>query len=216
MAEYKRAPEVERIALEVMEKHHSTLEQRGPRIEYVFTKSSSSSGSVSDWKLRRITGIHAYCALPTKPDNFGFPPSPFLVLEVSTMWWALLDGDGGRKEAFLDHVLEHLTYDYEKGAWPIEKPEFGEFPNVLKRRGFWRPDNRLKRFAKTMGEQLSLLDEEPEEDQEDEGEDAGEEDGSGEAFDVSITHGGRTVETNTETLRKTGAEMTVVRGGRSS
>lgn len=201
MAEYKLAPEVQAVALKVMEVHHPTLEQRGPRIEYVFTKPSSSSGRVPDWKIRKIGGIHAYCALPTKPDDFGFPAAAFIVLEVSTGWWEQLDAE--REEAFLDHVLSHLSYDYEKGAWSIAGPEFGEFPNVMKRRGFWRPDNRLKRFARTMGEQLSLLDQEADGDGVEE--EAGEEEASGENLQVSITHKGRTVETDTDTMRQVAA-----------
>lgn len=210
MADYKSARDVEYVAEKVMEEHYPILEQRGPRIEYVFTRPSSPSGSVLDWKIRRIGGIQAYCALRTKPDDFGFPAEPFLVLEVSTKWWALLDGE--REEAFLDHVLAHLKFDYEKNAWSIEKPEFGEFPHVLKRRGFWRPDKRLKRFARFVNEQLSLFDGDDEGDEED-GEEPDREEAEGENVRVSITHGGRTVETDTDTLGRVAAGETA--GARS-
>lgn len=208
MAKYKRADQVESMAKAVMEEHYPILDQRGPRFEYVMTKPNSASGSVPDWKIRKITGIHAYVALSVKPEEFGYHVEPFVVIEVSESYWSLLR-EVERREAFLDHVLGHFWYDYEKGAWSVEGPEFGEFAEVLKRRGFWRPDHRLRRFARTMSEQLSLLDDEALEADvvghevvEEEGEEG---EAPQESFDVSITHSGRTAHTNTETLRKMAA-----------
>lgn len=197
MAEYRSAAEVERIADKVMGEHHALLDQRGPLIEWVMTKPSTPAGSVPDWKMRKITGIHAYLALDEKPDEFGgFPHAEsFIVVEVSERWWNRLSEE--QRPGFCDHVLSHLRYDYEKQAWTIEGPEFGEFSEVLERQGFWRPDKRLQRFAETVSEQLSLLPEEPQPEDED-----GLAPLASENLSVSITHGGRTVETDTDTMRK--------------
>lgn len=191
MAEYRTAPEIEEVAYEVMGEHHALLDQRGPHVEWVMTKPSTPSGSVPDWKIRKITGIHAYLAGEDKPEEFGgFPQtSPFIVVEVSGRWWGRLSEE--QRPGFCDHVLSHLSYDYEKDQWTIEGPEFGEFSEVLERHGFWRPDKRLQRFAETVSEQLSLLPDESELEDDDQ-----------EVLDVSITHNGRTVHTDTDTMRK--------------
>lgn len=197
MAEYRSAAEVEGVADKVMGEHHALLDQRTQRgIEWVMTKPSTPSGTLPDWKMRKITGIHAYLTLDEKPDEFGgFPHAEsFIVVEVSERYWNRLSEE--QRPGFCDHVLSHLRYDYEKQAWTIEGPEFGEFPEVLERHGFWRPDKRLQRFAETVSEQLSLLPEEPEHGE------ADNEGSGGENLSVSITHGGRTVETDTDTMGK--------------
>lgn len=193
MTEYRKANEVETVAQEVMSENHALLDQRGPHTEWIMVKPSTPAATVPDWKMRKIQGVNAYLALPEKPARFGEDPypTPFIAVEVSERYWERLDED--QREGFLDHILSWLRYDYEKGKWSIEGPEFGEFSEVLERRGFWRPDQRLQRFAETVSEQLSLLpevEEEPDEDHEN--------------LDVSITHNGRTVHTNTDTTRKIG------------
>ncbi len=50
----------------------------------------------------------------------------------------------------------HLRYDFEKETWRIEGPQFGEFPAVIERHGFWRPTKDFRRFASALAEQLEL------------------------------------------------------------
>lgn len=168
--EFRKATEVETVAREVMSENHALLDQRGPHVEWIMMKPSTPAASVPDWKMRKIQGANAYLALTEKPVRFGEDPypTPFIAVEVSERYWERLDED--QREGFLGHVLSWLSYDYEKGKWTIEGPEFGEFSEVLGRRGFWRPGHRFQRFAETVSEQLSLLpetspemDEEPDE-----------------------------------------------------
>lgn len=161
--QHRTAKEIEAVAREVMAEHHALLDQRGPRVEWVMTKPEKDSQSAPDFKIRQVKGIHAYLALDEreKPDDWGFengnPVRSFVAVEVSEWFWQVLDE--GQREALCDHVCAHLQYDYEKGTWRVEGPEFGEFEEVLERRGFWRPDRRLRRWAEGVSEQLSLLDE---------------------------------------------------------
>ena len=194
--QHRKANEVAAVARGVMAEHHPLLDQRGPRIEWVFTRPESPSGKCPDFKIRKVSGLGAYLALSEseKPDRWGFPVSPFVAVEVSERFWGYLDE--AQREAMCDHLLAHLTFDHDKGAWTVEGPEFGEFEGVLARRGFWRPDRRLRRFADRVAEQLSFAD------AEESAETPGEEVGDDEDLDVSITFGDKTVQTSTDRMRR--------------
>ncbi len=197
MADYRSAPEIRDVADEVIEEHHELLEQRGPRIEWIMTRPSSPSGKVPDFKIRKVTGVNAFLA-GARSDDWLYQASPFVAVEVSSLFWAVLVNGGGER-GFLDHVVSHLVYDYDKDAWVIEGPRFGEFEGVLERHGFWRPGKDYRRFAGVVAEQLSLLPDEPEEDLDDRDQDR--ENGDGENVPVSLTFGDTTVETDTDAMR---------------
>lgn len=165
MTDYRLAPEVREVAERLIEAYHEELESSAPRIEYLMTRPSGAgkSGSVPNWKMRKIAGVHAFLATAPErvPERFGTPAIAFFVVEVSSSWWVLLTPE--QQQGFVDHVLSHLVYDHEKGDWSIRPPEFGEFSEVLERHGFWRPGDAFKEFAGTVSEQLSLLPGEAEE-----------------------------------------------------
>jgi hypothetical protein len=135
--EYRTAPEVKAMAEDLIWEHHEDLQDEGPRIEYVMFKAGAKPGGRM-FRVRKITGIHAFLASGAAqlPDRFGeaFQAQPFVVIEISDFWWNALDPD--QRKGMVDHVLSHLVYDDEKGAWRIEPPEFGEFPEVFERHGF--------------------------------------------------------------------------------
>ncbi len=191
---YRSAPEIEEVAEGIIEQCHEHLEYAG--IEYVMTdKESRSKGRAVYGRVRLISGLNAFLA-GIKPAQYG-SGLPFFVIEVAQPWWQVLRGEGQR-EGLVDHLLSHCRRDEETEAWMVVPPEYGEFPEVLKRRGFWRPGDSLKEMAEVLSGQLSLLP--PEEDR-----NAGEEEASGENLQVSITHNGRTVETDTETMNRMAA-----------
>lgn len=199
MADYRRTLKVRDIAEGVIEEHHELLSKRGPRMEWVLTRPSTPSARVPDFKIRKVTGVNAFLAAGMS-DSFVFQSDPFIAVEVSESFWAMLEKRGG-EQGFVDHVLSHLVYDFEKETWSIEGPQFGEFKPVLQRHGFWRPGKEYKQFAEVVSEQLSLL---PEDD-----EDADE---APENLEVSITHDGQTVHTDTYIMRKSG-ERSVIHHG---
>lgn len=197
MADYRSAPEIHRVAREVIEEHHPVLAQRGPIIEWIMTRPSSASGKVPDFKIRKVTGVNAFLAGP-KSDSFVYQAEPFIAVEVSVSFWNSLEDPGG-ENGFCDHVVSHLAYDYEKGTWSVEGPQFGEFVGVLDRHGFWRPGADYRTFAETVSEQLSLLAETPSDIPSEADTDKVAEQESNN-FDMSISYHGNTVQTNAGTL----------------
>lgn len=157
--EYRQAPEVKAIAESLVWDYHEDLADRGPHIEYVMTRSGGSKAPRRMFRIRKITGIHAYLSAPRKPERFVDPQAePFVVVEVAEFWWGALSAD--QRKGMVDHILSHLVYDADAETWSIEPPQYGEFPGVLDRHGFWRPDDSFKDFAQAVSEQLSLLPEE--------------------------------------------------------
>lgn len=194
--EYRTAPEVRAMAEDLVWEHHEDLQDDGPHIEYVMFKAGASSATGGRmFRVRKVTGLHAFLAAPEPPDRYGeaYQARPFVVIEISDFWWNALKQD--QRKGMVDHALSHLIYDDDKGRWSIEGPEFGEFPEVFERHGFWRPNRSFRTFAERVSEQLPLWP--GEESGEDEDEDA-----DPEKLDVSITFGDRTVQTDIETMNR--------------
>lgn len=159
--EYRQAPEVKAIADDLIWEHHEDLAEDGPHIEYVMTRSAATKPPRQMFKVRKITGLHAYLAAgKARPEKWVTDPQPeaFVVVEVAQFWWSALEEV--QRKALVDHALSHLSYDPDNESWTIEPPEYGEFPGVLERWGFWRPGDDFKDFAQAISEQLSLLPEE--------------------------------------------------------
>lgn len=156
---YRTAPEVEKVVEDVLFEHHPDL-AAGPRIQCVMTdKTPKSGGHEVLGRARKVLGLHGW--LGAAELSPAFDDNSFFVIEVPVPVWDDLDDD--QQKALADHLLSHIKYEEETDNWRIIKPEFGEYPWIVDRHGFWRPDDTLGRLATKMSEQLSLL---PEEDQE--------------------------------------------------
>jgi hypothetical protein len=153
--QYRRSPEVEEVAHELVEDHHSMLRNHGPRIVYVMTKPPKDPEAGKDYAVRKVSGVNAFLAQSKLPEEFGWDAGELAVIEVKEHYWQRLKA--AQQAGLVDHLLSHLSYDLEKDSWTIEGPEFGEFPEVLKRHGFWKPGASMKNFAAVVSEQLSLL-----------------------------------------------------------
>ena len=157
--EYRTAPEVAKIVEDLVFDYHEDLSDRGPEIECVFlSQTPRSRGRDLLGKVRKVSGIHAYLAAQPRPENFDDSALSFFLLEIAQPAWVSLQ-DYQRK-ALVDHLLCHLAYDEENDAWRMRPPEYGEFPEIIERWGFWRPDDTFKELAVKVSEQLSLLPEE--------------------------------------------------------
>ena len=190
--EYRTAPEIENVARDLIEDYHPVIGSRGPIIDWVMVRSTGAT-EPRMFQIKKVTGINAFLAARPRPENFYTEPQApdrVVVLVGKFPWQTMTEA---QQKGLVDHMLHHLRYDADKEAWRIEPPEYGEFPEVLERHGFWRPDDTFKDFAEAVSEQLSLL---PDEDREKP------ESADQESLDVSITANGRTVHTNTETMRK--------------
>lgn len=58
----------------------------------------------------------------------------------------------------------HIQYDEDGDNWRVIPPQHGEYPEIVERYGFWRPDTSLARLAVKLEHQLSLLTDEQRED----------------------------------------------------
>lgn len=155
---YRPAPAVQRIATDLIAKHHHHLDD--VRIEYVFrSEAATSNGKTVMGKARKITGLNAYLSQPLEPDETPAGGEvDYFVVEIAEDVWTILD-DGQRK-ALVDHELCHCTTDWDKDGdlvLKIKAHDLEEFKAVVDRHGLWQPD--LTSFAEAIPfQQLRLED----------------------------------------------------------
>lgn len=154
---YRTAPEVKEVAGALIEEVEDLEYLAAEPLVYVMmSEAPKKSGRSILGRAKKVTGLNAFLASPRKPGKFKDPvPPDLLVVEVSEYWWLLMPPAGRR--GLVDHLLNHFDMDADTGVFQVAPPEFGEFPGVLQRHGFWRPDTKLRDFAASMSEQLSLL-----------------------------------------------------------
>lgn len=130
---YQDAPDVEKIAEELIRKHHPRLEPAV--IEYVFRDPpATSNGATVQGKARAVTGLNAYLSEHGRP---------FLVIEIAQEPWGYLDDD--QRAALVDHELMHCGWD-EAEERPLLRPhDVEEFAAVVARHGLW--SRALKSFV---------------------------------------------------------------------
>lgn len=159
---YRVAPEVEKVMEDVLFEYAEHYEELsvGPRIQCVMLdKTPEQGGHEILGRVKKVMGLHGW--LGSAELSQAFSDNGFFVLEIAFPKWG--DLTGAQQKALVDSLLSQIQYDEETDNWRVVKPEFGEFPWIVERHGFWRPDDTLGRLATKMAEQLELL---PEEDQE--------------------------------------------------
>jgi hypothetical protein len=158
---YKPAPDVEKIARQLIHKHHPHLMKR--RVEFAFTGKAPKNGTREVWGTARIVnGLSAFLANKDQVEEFDADGmnEDFFVICISEPIWGLLSER--RRKALVDHELCH--------CWVEEKDDGGtclklvhhdleEFGAVVERWGVWRDSvgNFLKQADNGQG---SLFDEE--------------------------------------------------------
>lgn len=154
---YRTAPEVKEVAESLIEEVEDLEYLTGEPLVYVMmSEAPKKSGRIVLGRAKKVSGLAAFLAARPRPEAFKDPAPPdLLVVEVSEFWWRSMPPAGQR--GLVDHLLNHFDYDADTGVFRVLAPEFGEFPGVLERHGFWRPDTKLRDFAASMSEQLSLL-----------------------------------------------------------
>lgn len=167
--EYKRAPEVEEIANELIAKHHTHLVNE--RIEYVFRSTVQKQGGKEIWgKARKISGLNAFLSRSLRDtemtieagDNVvAFDPSEdYFVIEIAGDVWKFLKPEA--RVALVDHELTHCGVDWDdegKKRLVLYPHDLEEFAEVVRRHGLWRQD--IKAFFH-VAQQLKLVEDEPE------------------------------------------------------
>lgn len=140
------APEVEKIANELIPKYHQHLIDFNVKIRYVFTSKTPKSGGKEVWgTCRKVSGLNAYLEGGSKEDG------PFFVITISKDVWDLLPEE--KKIILTDHELCHTAASIKQNKEdddgfeqdnPIKlsvKPhDLEEFSDIVRRYGLWRED----------------------------------------------------------------------------
>lgn len=130
MAEWRRAPEVEEIARQLIGKYHTHLAEA--RILYLFREGKWSSQDRTTWgKAVKVSDrdryIHGY---------------DFLVIINEEVWHEL---DEPAREALVDHELSHCGQK-ENGTWCVWGHDLEDFAAVVRRHGLW--NENVRRYLK--------------------------------------------------------------------
>lgn len=152
----RRAPEVAKIADEIIRKvpRHKNLAEA--RIEYVFRDEAPRlRGRVVLGRARKIGGLNAFLLDPTVNDKDFVKPGPLFVIEISHDTWGDLNLE--QRKALVDHELCHCTVDIDDDGNPelsMRGHDFEEFAEIIERHGLWSTSD--KKIGAAVAEQLVL------------------------------------------------------------
>lgn len=150
-AKFHAAPEVEKIANELIPKYHQHLIDFNVRIRYVFVDKTPKAKGKETWgSCRKVSGLNAFLEGET-PDG-----DPFFVITISEQIWDVLPDD--KRIALVDHELCHAYAEVKQqkddadGDSDMEtdnpvklsvKPhDVEEFGCIIRRHGLWHEDIR--------------------------------------------------------------------------
>lgn len=157
MTTYMAAPDVTRIAEQLIRDHHTHL--LDVRVECVFReKASKSNGRIVLGKARKVSGLNAFLSRITDAGE-NTEGDEFFVIEIAADEWDEMPPS--KRRALVDHELCHLTieYDEEKDVVTLglRAHDVEEFTEIVQRHGLWKDD--LAEFGKAAKEQLDLFEE---------------------------------------------------------
>ena len=136
---YKDAPEVKKIAEELIPKYHQHIVDFNVRVDYLFIDKVPMKGDSEVWgTCRKITNLNAYLAADKQSGG-----DPFFVITISEPIWDVLPED--KRIALVDHELCHTSAEYQEkdDEEPVLKlsckpHDMEEFACIVKRHGMWR------------------------------------------------------------------------------
>lgn len=142
--EYSPAPEVEKIANQLIPKYHGHLLDFDVKIEYVFTNKTPKKNGKEVWAyVRKISSLPAYLA-----NSAAQTDGDFFVMVVSQPVWDVLPQD--KRIPLVDHELCHLLAEADQEDEddaddipenPVKlllKPhDVEEHIAIVRRYGFW-------------------------------------------------------------------------------
>lgn len=148
---YSKAPEVEKIASDLIEvvEDHQPLDD--VTMLYVWRDQAGRSGGRKVLgRARKLTGLNAYLATGSNAALF--------VIEIAADIWEGLEPY--QRRALVDHELCHCKVSYNdhgEQKLSIRAHDLEEFGGVIDRHGLWLAD--VQTFGGKVAEQMSLLDE---------------------------------------------------------
>ena len=142
MSDYTPAPQVRRIADDLLLDHHTHL--LGVEIRYVFvTPTPKSKGELVWGRARKVSGLSAFLAHDIPVDEIVDDEADwsFFVIEIARDVWDAIDQKA--RIALVDHELCHcdVAEDDDGNRRLVTRPhDIEEFRDVVRRHGLWRPD----------------------------------------------------------------------------
>ena len=159
---YDPAPEVKKIADELISKYHSHLLDFSVKMEYRFIDKIPKKGGKEVWgTCRKISSLPASLAAGN-PDG-----DPFFCIVISKPIWDVLPDE--KRVTLVDHEITHAFVEYNDDdenpvvKLSIKPHDLEEFVSIVKRYGMWRQDiEEFVNLAKSNGAEVEDEDEESE------------------------------------------------------
>lgn len=151
---FYEAPEVQKIAEELIPKYHQHLIDFDVKLRYVFVSKTPKGKGKEIWgTCRKVSGLNAYLEGGSSDDG------PFFVITISRDVWDVLPQE--KRVALVDHELCHAWAEVKQAKEeadvsqaevddqietdnPVKlsvKPhDLEEFSCIVRRHGLWRED----------------------------------------------------------------------------
>lgn len=137
MTTFWMAPEVEKIADELIPKYHRHLRANDVRMVYLFRDDVPKRSGKEVWgECKRISGLNAFLAGEERED--GSVDAAFFAIVISKPIWVELSE--AQKVALVDHELCHTwSEENEDGetVLKIQPHSLEEFAEIVQRHGLW-------------------------------------------------------------------------------
>jgi predicted metallopeptidase len=141
-ANYHPAPEVRKIAEDLIPKYHQHLIDFSVKLEYIFVDKTPKRKGREIWgTCRKVSSLNAFLANEKEGSD------PFFVIVISEPVWDVLPPD--KRIALVDHELCHAWAEANQKedddeADPVKLSvnphDLEEFSCIVRRHGLWRED----------------------------------------------------------------------------
>lgn len=151
---FYEAPEVEKLAEELIPQYHQHLIDFQVKIRYVFVSKTPKGKGKEIWgTCRKVSGLNAYLEGGSTDDE------PFFVITISRDVWDILPPE--KRLALVDHELCHASAEVKQAKEEADVPQaevddqietdnpvklsvkphdLEEFSCIVRRHGLWRED----------------------------------------------------------------------------
>lgn len=155
---YREAPEVEKIAADLIPQYHQHLLDFKVKLRYVFVSKTPKTKGKEVWgTCRKVSGLNAYLE-GGEHDGDG---ESFFVITISEPVWEVLPPE--KRVALVDHELCHAMAEVKQAKdeadadadaeieqdnpvkLSVEPHDLEEFACIVRRHGLWRED--IKEFV---------------------------------------------------------------------
>ncbi len=143
---YTPAPDVRRVAQDVIRDHHTHLITNSVYVLYLFTDEAEKiKGKRALGTARKVSGLNAFLA---RMDEDHCEDPTFFLICVWEQWWRSRSTTDDQRRALVDHELCHLHSEEEEGPLgnktgrillSLVPHDLEEFNCIVDRHGAWEP-----------------------------------------------------------------------------